>query len=163
MAKTLRPPPQSLIFLHVPKTGTSFVRSLRLVLTTCLLKDFDCSVGKDYQNKMRKAHGVYNWTYLPAEVPVGEDDCRGHLWACQGDDAQNRLEYTAHSPFKTIWEKEPGAQVVTLLREPVEHLFSVVAWEHRRVPLNDFTAIAPRICTSMVWGFAIPIPEIQSS
>lgn len=93
---------------------------------------------------------------------MGEDDCRGHLWACQGDDAQNRVECTAHYPFRSIWEKEPGAQVVTLLREPVEHLFSVVAWEHRRVSLKDFTATAPRICTSMVWGFLkFCLPQVK--
>ena len=37
------------------KTGTSFVRSLRLVLTACALKNFDCSVGREYQHKMRKS------------------------------------------------------------------------------------------------------------
>lgn len=92
----------SLRFLHIPKTGTSFIIMLRNYLTACRDKDLTCA-GK---------RGGTNPAYLfPDDVTKAVESCQGHLIAC---------DFRYHASF----DPSPKWNYATLLREPVQHATS---------------------------------------
>ena len=91
---------KNLRFLHVPKTGSSFITSMRNYLTYCPVKNFTCTGwvgGSD--------------TAAVGALTSAEHHCHGYLFACGS--------HTTHLPWVTGVD---GVRwnVVTMLREPTD-------------------------------------------
>jgi hypothetical protein len=72
---------------------------------------------------------------------------------CEGEEGDkgttkgNALDYYPHSPYNTKWEG--AGEIVTMMREPVDHLYSFVSWQYRRVPMEVFYSKAESICHTL--------------
>jgi hypothetical protein len=115
---------QSLWFLHIPKTGTSFIIAMRNYLTACETKDKICS-GQ---------HGGSEKSFrFPMGTTFSEMSCDYHLEAC--DPTKYHRPYRAPRPD---WQPN----YITLLRHPVEQARSGFFYtndERKRVGLPPLT------------------------
>ena len=93
----------SLRFLHVPKTGTSFIISLRNYLDACEVKDKTCSGD----------HGGSDLTVRFAnDTPFYIEACDGQLEACSKSAYHMHWRYTFQGNYVTLL-REPGEQAVS--------------------------------------------------
>ncbi|GBF91346.1 hypothetical protein Rsub_03666 [Raphidocelis subcapitata] len=116
-------PPTGFRFLHIPKTGTSFIITLRNQLDACKHKDMSCT-GAAGGGVGRYEHGqiVYSSMFFE-KAPAGYDPyCGGNLVACQSQ--------TYHKFYdKQFQANNPSFAYVTLIREPVSHTISMAGWK----------------------------------
>jgi hypothetical protein len=108
-------------YLHIPKTGTSFIISLRNYLDVCKVKDKSCS-GE---------HGGSDPTYrFPDGTPIYVESCYGYLEAC------------SKTRYHMRWRQSPRWNYVTLLRNPLEQAVSgyfytnSILREHNATPMS---------------------------
>ena len=137
----------SVRLVHIPKTGTSFIITLRNHLVACKTKDYSCLgllgggfYGVNNPNGRRDS---------PVFASVEDDDqhCGGALQACQGDiyhepfiSPEVELRRTRPpSPFDVdakphcswcalLHPTQNGTAYVTVLRSPVPRLLSALRW-----------------------------------
>ena len=72
-------------FIHIPKTGTSFIITLRSHLVACKTKDYSCTgiLGGGFY-KMNNPNGTGDSPFF-ASVEDDDQHCGGALQACQAD------------------------------------------------------------------------------
>ena len=93
----------TLRFLHIPKTGTSFIMSMRNYLSACWVKDKVCSGD----------HGGTDRKYrFPEHTKIYIESCNDALEAC------SKVRYHSQFHVSHPWN------YVTLLREPTAHAVS---------------------------------------
>ncbi len=102
----------ALRFLHIPKTGTSFILSLRNYLTVCEVKDKICS-GEHGGSDPRLR--------FPDGTPEYVENCYGRLEAC------SKTKY--HMRFRS----SPHWNYVTLLRRPLAQVVSGLLYTNGRL------------------------------
>lgn len=134
---------KGLRFLHIPKTGTSFIIVLRNYLTACKIKDKTCS-GQ---------HGGSDPKYLFAEgTPMYVESCNGALrQAC------NKKRY--HDYYHTTGP----SNYVTLLRQPIEHAISGLSYTNKLrassgqepMSVTDYVALISNIHVKMLSGYPV--------
>ena len=114
-------------YLHIPKTGTSFIIVLRNYLDSCPVKHFACpGVQGGGGEIIDKASGkpkmkLFNFGVKDGDM-VATQDCGGKLMAC-GKPPPNPIGYHAS------WRNNvTEVNVVTMLREPLARLFSYWNW-----------------------------------
>lgn len=122
-----RPIPESFRFLHIPKTGTSFIIVLRNYLDACPVKHFSCpgvpGGGGDFINNDsgKREKSLFSFNVTQEEMTASRD-CGGKLVAC-GAPAPNPRH--SHLPWRN---KEKEVNVVTMLRDPLSRLISHYSW-----------------------------------
>ena len=110
----------SLRFLHIPKTGTTFIITLRNYLTKCTVKDKTCS----------GSHGGTDPAYrFSGATPMWVEGCKGHLGACRKQRYHD--PFNVHRPYN----------YVTLLRDPVKHAISGFSYTNELRRRQNDTAI----------------------
>ncbi|GBF93713.1 hypothetical protein Rsub_06816 [Raphidocelis subcapitata] len=111
-------------FLHIPKTGTSFIITLRNQLEACRHKDISCLGIRGGGRPVIVNGSIINSTAntLFARGPPGFDEaCGGRLLACQQE--------IYHVAYERGWQaRYPSFAYVTLIREPVAHAVSMIGW-----------------------------------
>ena len=108
-------------FLHNPKTGTSFIISLRNYLDVCKTKDKICS-GE---------HGGNNPTYrFPDHTPIYVESCYGYLEAC------------SKTRYHMRWRQSPRWNYVTLLRRPEAQAVSGYFYTNAILLANNNSAMS---------------------
>jgi hypothetical protein len=95
----------TLRFLHVPKTGTSFIIALRNYLSACQTKDKSCA---------RRLAGNRSGFRFPGGTTYEEISCGFALDACS--------VRAFHRPFRV--SEAQSSNYVTLLRQPLEQAIS---------------------------------------
>lgn len=109
-------------YLHVPKTGTSFIIALRNYLDACPVKHFTCPGQGGGAMKVNGHAKPFVFQGVREDDMARTQKCNGSLRVC-GEH---------HDPWVKAWESEgPGgepANVVTLLRRPIDRLVSQWNW-----------------------------------
>ena len=114
-------------YLHIPKTGTSFIIVLRNYLDACPVKGFSCpgvqgGGGEFVVNRASGKKKMQKFDFGVSEEQMRETiHCGGKLLAC-GAPAPNPRH--SHLP----WSKNEEPNVVTMLRDPMARLVSHFAW-----------------------------------
>jgi len=118
---------ESFRYLHVPKTGTSFITVLRNYLDACPVKHFACpgiqGGGGSVINKTSDNLQTQFYDFGVKEKDMfATQDCGGKLMAC-GHSPTNPVGY-----HETWRNNVAEVNVVTMLREPLGRLFSHWNW-----------------------------------
>lgn len=132
--RDLKPKLESFRYLHIPKTGTSFIIVLRNYLDSCPVKHFSCpSVqggGGDFLvSQGRKKRRTFAFNATEAEM-ARSVDCGGSLIACG-------VPKKRHSHVPWGWKGQREQNVVTMLRDPLVRLVSQFAWERSKLDTLD--------------------------
>lgn len=138
-------------FLHIPKTGTSFIICLRNAISECHVKDFTCpglygggcvsnkNCGLDPTETMALAKATEAFI---SETPVDNSEltCNQHLLACNAS--------TYHAPFdrEYLLGQGPNDAYVTMVREPVELMISLAKWWRPEIILAPDNATEWEAC-----------------
>ncbi|GBF91345.1 hypothetical protein Rsub_03665 [Raphidocelis subcapitata] len=118
-------PPTGLRFLHIPKTGTSFIITLRNQLDACKHKDISCmgaAGGGLWHFEHSKKEKVYSSMFFEKGPPGFDPLCGGNLVACKWG--------TYHKFYERDFQaNNPSFAYVTLIREPVSQTISMAGWK----------------------------------
>ncbi|GBF98963.1 hypothetical protein Rsub_12609 [Raphidocelis subcapitata] len=111
-------------FLHIPKTGTSFIITLRNQLEACRHKDISClgmpgGGHRVFRNGLKTSDAHVFFSRPP---PGFDSGCGGRLLACQHE--------IYHVPYEQGWQaRNPSFAYATFIREPVAQTISMIMWQ----------------------------------
>ncbi|GBF98943.1 hypothetical protein Rsub_11735, partial [Raphidocelis subcapitata] len=141
-------PPTGFRFLHIPKTGTSFIITLRNQLDACKHKDISCMGGAG-GGVGHYEHGkkVYSSMFFENAPPGFDPVCGGNLVACQ---------YPTYHKFydRDFQGNNPSFAYVTLIREPVSHVISMTGWKCASLVEGGDREAGWRECLDGAWSDA---------